>query len=142
MDNGLIKHPVLRLAGRSIDLRRITTPCYFLSTIDDHIAPWRASYPATQMISGPVEFVVAGSGHIAGVINPPSRSKYDYRTSRFYPPDADDWLATTKQHAGSWWSHWSAWLAAQSGHQVKARAVGSSAHPPLIDAPGAYVLDK
>jgi len=142
MDNSLVKQGQLRLAGQPIDLGRITTPCYFLSTFDDHIAPWRASYPATQLISGPVEFVLAGSGHIAGIVNPPTRGKYGYRTAQHHPGDAEAWLAHAEQHAGSWWPHWSKWLARHDSEQVKARAVGSNAHPPLMDAPGAYVLDK
>jgi polyhydroxyalkanoate synthase subunit PhaC len=139
-DNSLIKPERLRLAGRPINLNRITTPCYFLSTIDDHIAPWRASYPATRHLAGPVEFVLGGSGHIAGIVNPPARRKYGYWTSRHYPQNEADWLAQAEQHTGSWWPHWSAWLAAQSGGQVHARVVGSTLFPPLIDAPGTYVL--
>ena len=142
MDNSLVKHGRFRLAGHPIDLGRITTPSYFVSTIEDHIAPWRACYPATQLISGPVEFVLAGSGHIAGIVNPPIRGKYGYRTLQHHAADPDEWLADTEQHAGSWWPHWSNWIAAHAGEQVKARGVGSSQYPPLIDAPGTYVLDK
>jgi polyhydroxyalkanoate synthase len=76
MENSLITPGRLKLAGRHIDLREIRTPCYFLSTIDDHIAPWKATYPATQILTGPVQFVLGGSGHIAGVINPPPKKKY------------------------------------------------------------------
>jgi polyhydroxyalkanoate synthase len=77
MENSLITPGRLKLAGRHIDLREIRTPCYFFSTIDDHIAPWKATYPATQILSGPVQFVLGGSGHIAGVINPPSKKSTD-----------------------------------------------------------------
>src|SRR5262249_45977049 len=78
MENGLIKCGCLRLAGRPIDLTRVRTPCYFISTLEDHIAPWRATYPATRILSGPVQFVLGGSGHIAGIINPPGKNKYGY----------------------------------------------------------------
>jgi polyhydroxyalkanoate synthase len=140
MENSLVRGGRLRLDGRPIDLRRITTPCYFLSTIDDHIAPWRACYAATQHLGGPVDFVLAGSGHIAGIVNAPTRTKYGYRTNRHNPADADEWLAEAVQHEGSWWPHWRQWLAGLGGEQVEARPVGSGKYPPLMDAPGAYVL--
>ena len=140
MENNLVKRGQLRLAGRSIDLGRIATPCYFLSTIDDHIAPWRACYAATQHLRGPVEFVLGGSGHIAGIVNPPTRTKYGYRTNRRNPADAGQWLAEASQHEGSWWPHWRQWLAALGDEQVEARPVGSGKYPPLMDAPGSYVL--
>jgi polyhydroxyalkanoate synthase len=140
MENSFVKGGQLRLAGRRIDLGRIVTPCYFLSTIDDHIAPWRACYAATQHLRGPVEFVLGGSGHIAGIVNPPTRSKYGYRTSRRNPADADQWLAEARQYEGSWWPHWRQWLAALGDEHVEARSVGSGTYPPLMDAPGSYVL--
>jgi polyhydroxyalkanoate synthase len=142
MENSLVKPGHLRLAGRQIDLRAIRTPCYFLSTIEDHIAPWRATYPATQILSGPTEFVLGGSGHIAGVINPPTRRKYGYWTSDRYPNVADHWLAEAARHEGSWWPHCAKWLAAYGGPKVGGRRVGCSEYPPLADAPGDYVLAK
>ncbi len=142
MENSLVERGRLQLAGRPIDLRSIVTPCCFVATIDDHIAPWRASYPATRLLTGPVEFVLAGSGHIAGIVNPPARNKYGYRTSRYQPRDAEIWLKQTEQHSGSWWPHWASWLAAHGGEHVPARRVGSTSHPPLMDAPGSYVLEK
>jgi polyhydroxyalkanoate synthase len=141
IENSLIERDRLVLAGQPIDLGRIVTPCYFLSTIEDHIAPWRACYPATKLISGPVEFVLAGSGHIAGIVNPPARKKYGFRTSSRHPSDANLWLEQAEQHTGSWWPHWSRWLAGHSGEKVAARSVGSHRHPPLMDAPGSYVLE-
>ena len=141
MQNSLVERGRLCLAGRPIDLSRIQTPCYFLSTMEDHIAPWRACYAATQHLSGPVEFVLGGSGHIAGIANPPTRTKYGYRTGEHNPADADKWLAHATPHEGSWWPHWSQWLAALGDEQVKARSAGSSKYPPLMDAPGSYVLD-
>jgi polyhydroxyalkanoate synthase len=142
MENGLIKPGCLRLAGRRIDLTRIATPCYFISTIEDHIAPWKATYPATQILSGPVQFVLGGSGHIAGIINPPARKKYGYWTADRYPACADQWLDRAERHEGSWWPHCAKWLASYGGEMVAARRPGSSEFPPLADAPGVYVLEK
>jgi polyhydroxyalkanoate synthase subunit PhaC len=142
MENSLIKPEYLQLAGRPIDLSRIRTPCYFLSTIEDHIAPWKATYPATQVLSGPVQFVLAGSGHIAGVINPPSKKKYAYWTADHNPDCADEWLHHARRHEGSWWPHCTTWLASYGSEMVAARQSGSYEFPPLADAPGQYVLEK
>jgi poly[(R)-3-hydroxyalkanoate] polymerase subunit PhaC len=142
MENSLIKPGFLRLGGRPIDLTRIRTPCYFLSTIEDHIAPWKATYPASQILSGPVQFVLGGSGHIAGVINPPSKNKYAYWTADRYPDCADEWLHHAEKHKGSWWSHCAAWLVPYGGEKVAARQPGSNEFSPLADAPGHYVLQQ
>ena len=142
MENSLIRPGFLHLAGRPIDLTRIRTPCYFLSTIEDHIAPWKATYPATQILSGPVQFVLGGSGHIAGVINPPAKKKYAYWTGDRYPDCADEWLRQAERHEGSWWPHCTTWLASYGGEMVAARQSGSNEFPPLADAPGQYVLEK
>ena len=142
MENSLVESGRLCLAGRQIDLRAIRTPCYFLSTIEDHIAPWKATYPATQILSGPTVFVLGGSGHIAGVINPPTRTKYGYWLADRYPASADQWLNQAERHEGSWWPHCATWLAHYGGPMVVARQVGSNEFPPLADAPGQYVLAK
>jgi polyhydroxyalkanoate synthase subunit PhaC len=142
MENNLIAPGRLELAGQRIDLRAIKTPCYFLSTIDDHIAPWKATYPATQILSGPVQFVLGASGHIAGVVNPPSKKKYGYWTSERYGDGADRWLEGAERHEGSWWPHWGAWLAHYGGETVGAHQPGSNEFSPLVDAPGRYVLEK
>jgi polyhydroxyalkanoate synthase len=140
MENSVVKGGELRLAERPIDLRRIAAPCYFLATIDDHISPWRACYAGTQHLGGPVEFVLGESGHIAGIVNPPTRVKYGYWTNPRNPPDADRWLAAAERHQGSWWPHWSQWLGALGDEKIGARTVGSAEYPPLMDAPGSYVL--
>ena len=142
MENSLVKPGRLRLGGRRIDLARIETPCYFLSTVEDHIAPWKATYPATQILAGPTEFVLAGSGHIAGVINPPTRKKYGYWTSNRYPSAAEQWLKEAQRQEGSWWPHAARWLQAYGGARVEARKVGSNQFPPLADAPGTYVFAR
>jgi len=138
--NSLVQRGQLRLAGRSIDLGRIVAPCYFLSTIDDHISPWRACYAGTRRVGGPAEFVLGGSGHIAGIVNPPTRMKYGYRTGPRYPADADEWLAEAGQHKGSWWPHWSQWLTGLGDQQTEARPIGNTQYKPLMEAPGSYVL--
>jgi polyhydroxyalkanoate synthase len=142
MENSLIKPGRLHLAGRPIDLTRIGNPCYFLSTIEDHIAPWKATYPVTRILASPVQFVLGGSGHIAGVINPPSKNKYAYWTADRYPDCADEWLRHAEKHEGSWWPHCTAWLASHGGEMIGARRLGSNEFPPLADAPGQYVLQQ
>jgi polyhydroxyalkanoate synthase len=123
-----------------IDLRKVKTPAFILSTREDHIAPWRSTYAATQLYSGPVKFVLAASGHIAGVVNPPSgRSKYGHWTNAANPPSPDDWLAGATQHDGSWWPLWEEWIAQYSGGQVPARQPGDGKLRPIEDAPGSYV---
>jgi polyhydroxyalkanoate synthase len=137
--NLLMQPGGLVLAGVPIDLRRIRTPTYFLTTRDDHIAPWRSCYPGTQAFKGPKRFVLGASGHIAGVVNPPAANKYGYWTSAKMPSDPDDWLAGAQQHAGSWWPDWVAWLSRRSGKKVPARQPGEGGLAPLEDAPGSYV---
>ena len=123
-----------------LDLRKIKTPAFILSTREDHIAPWRSTYAATQLYSGPVTFVLAASGHIAGVVNPPStRSKYGHWTNAANPPSPDGWLAGATQHNGSWWPMWQQWVSQYSGGEVAARQPGDGKLQPLEDAPGSYV---
>ena len=138
-ENGLMTPDGLELDGVPIDIGRIETPTYFLCTKEDHIAPWRSGYPATQAFAGPVRFVLGGSGHIAGVINPPAANKYCYWTNAKLPADPDDWLAKAKRHEGSWWTDWGKWLAKNGGAQVPARAPGDGKLKPIEDAPGSYV---
>ena len=142
LKNGLARPGTLVLDGVPIDVGNIKTPCFFLSTVDDHIAPWTATYPATQLLSGPCEFVLGGSGHIAGIVNPPDRKKYAYWTGSKCPEEPEDWLQAAEEHAGSWWPHWASWLAAYSGETVPARRIGSETHAPCCDAPGTYVCEK
>lgn len=142
LNNALARAGGYRFGDVPLDVRAIETSCYFVSTIDDHIAPWTATYPATQSFSGPCTFVLGGSGHIAGIINPPDKSKYSYRTSTDYPPDPIQWLQQAEEHDGSWWPHWAAWVAGFGGDKIPARQPGSDKYPALCDAPGAYVLER
>ena len=130
----------LTLAGEAIDVTRIATPSYVLSTVEDHIAPWKTTYATTQLFAGPVEFVLGGSGHIAGVINTPAKKKYGYRTGSEKPSSPEAWLAAAHEHEGSWWPHWARWLAPFGGGEVPARVPGDGGLPAIEDAPGRYVM--
>jgi polyhydroxyalkanoate synthase len=138
-ENRLVEPSGITLAGEPIDLRRIKLPVYWVSTREDHIAPWKSTYAATQLYQGPKRFVLAGSGHIAGIINPPSSGKYGWWTAAELPPDPDEWLAAATHHEGSWWDDWAAWNAARSGPMVPAREPGAGGLPALEPAPGSYV---
>ncbi|MDF3415075.1 class I poly(R)-hydroxyalkanoic acid synthase [Sulfitobacter sp. M57] len=141
LQNGLRKPGALELNGVEIDITKITTPCFILATELDHIAPWHSVYPATGLFGGEVEFVLGGSGHIAGVINPPAkRVKYGYRTSDTYPASPDDFQAQSTAHEGSWWPHWAAWLEARETKKVPARKPATKGKYKAIEAaPGSYV---
>ena len=130
----------LTLAGEAIDVTRITTPSYVLSTVEDHIAPWKTTYETTQLFAGPMEFVLGGSGHIAGVINPPAKQKYWYRTGSQTPSSPDEWHAAARQLAGSWWPHWDRWLEPFGGGEVPARVPGDGGLAAIDEAPGSYVM--
>ncbi len=129
----------ISFANVPIDLSRIDIPVYILSTKEDHIAPWRATYQATQIYTGPVRFVLAGSGHIAGVVNPPSAGKYGYWIGEDCPADPEAWLAGAIKHEGSWWPDWMAWIASRSAGEAPARAPGSDEAAIIEAAPGSYV---
>ncbi|HXH02261.1 MAG TPA: class I poly(R)-hydroxyalkanoic acid synthase [Candidatus Competibacteraceae bacterium] len=129
----------ITLLNEPIDLRRIQIPAYFLSTREDHIAPWKSTYAGAKLLSGPVKFVLGGSGHIAGVINPASSKKYGYTTSGKLPETPEEWVAGAKEHEGSWWPDWLRWVKRYAGAQVPARVPGDGALPALEDAPGSYV---
>ena len=140
LENKLATPGGITLAGTPIDLTRIDVPAYMISTREDHIAPWKATYAATQMYKGPVRFVLSASGHIAGIINPPSANKYCYWTNAQTPKDPDAWFDKAKQHEGSWWPDWDAWVKKQSGKKtVPARVPGDGKLAALDDAPGTYV---
>ena len=139
--NELVQPGVLAFDGVPIDLGQIKVPVFILSTKDDHIAPWKSTYAATGLYGGPVKFCLSGSGHIAGVVNPPQDPpKYGYWTNAKKPPkDPETWLSTAKQHTGSWWPEWSKWLSRHGGGKVPARMPGDGGLPAIEDAPGSYV---
>ncbi len=136
--NLLVKPGGITLAGVPIDLRKVKVPAFLLSTREDHIAPWRSTYAATQIYAGPVKFVLSASGHIAGVVNPPG-SKYGHYENDKNPATADEWLAGATQHEGSWWPVWEKWVARHAGGEVPARTPGDGNLRPIEDAPGSYV---
>ena len=124
-----------------IDLRKISIPVYIQAGKEDHIAPSRSVYKATQIYSGPVRFMLAGSGHIAGVVNPPRNKKYQHWLNETgkNPPTLAEWQAGAKEFPGSWWHDWDKWLSALSGPKVPARVPGTAGLPAIEDAPGSYV---
>ena len=113
-----------------------------MSTKEDHIAPWKSTYAATQLYQGPKKFVVAGSGHIAGVVNPPAAGKYGYWLNDQLPADPETWYAGAQHHEGSWWGDWVQWNTSYAGELVPAREPGTGKLPALEDAPGSYVQRK
>jgi len=134
----------ITLLGQPIDLGAVTVPMYFLSAREDYIAPWKTTYLGARLFRGAssVRFVLAGSGHIAGVVNPAGSKKYGYATSTALPAEADAWLAGATSHPGSWWPDWLAWLLPTSGERVPAgagRLPGGGALAAIEDAPGSYV---
>jgi polyhydroxyalkanoate synthase len=137
-DNALAKGR-MRLGGIRLDLSKVTVPVYLQAAREDHIAPAASVYKSTRLFGGPVRFVMAGSGHIAGVINPPAAGKYQYWTNDALPAAFEAWRADAAEHPGSWWLDWEAWLAKQSGAMVPARVPGSGKLKVLGDAPGTYV---
>jgi polyhydroxyalkanoate synthase len=139
LDNNLSRGKMV-IDGKPIDLKTIKLPLYNLAIREDHIAPARSVLLGSKFFGGPVRFVLAGSGHIAGVINPPALQKYCYWTGpKPTGADVDKWLAKAKEHPGSWWPDWLAWLKGHDPQQVKARKPGGGKLKPIEDAPGRYV---
>jgi polyhydroxyalkanoate synthase len=137
--NNLLREPgALTLGGTRIDLSKVTTPAYFVSAIEDHIAPWKTTYAGTQLLTGKNRFVLSGSGHIAGMVNPPAANKYGYWTNDKLPADPDAWFSHAKQHAGSWWPNWKQWLTPFLGREVPARIPGKGKLKVIEAAPGTY----
>ena len=136
----LLKEPGgITLSGVPIDLGKVKTPAYFLSTREDHIAPWKSTYRGTQLLGGKQRFVLAASGHIAGVVNPPEGGKYNHWINEALPADPDAWLAGATELAGSWWPDWHRWILAHGKAQIAARKPGDGKLTVLEDAPGSYV---
>jgi len=139
LDNKLSKGKMM-LGDTPINLKAIKLPIYNLATREDHIAPAKSVLLGSKFFGGPVRFVLSGSGHIAGVVNPPNKKKYQYWTGRRpRNADLDGWLATAKEHPGSWWPDWLIWLTRQSPTEVPARIPGDGALKAIEDAPGSYV---
>ena len=139
MKNALVEPGKVVLDGVPIDLTKVAVPSYFASAIEDHIAPWKATYNGPKAMRGKTRFVLSGSGHIAGMINPPVANKYGYWTNDKLPASPDAWLEGAQQHEGSWWTDWRAWLAAYTGPQVAARVPGKGKLKVIEAAPGSFV---
>jgi polyhydroxyalkanoate synthase len=139
LDNDLIKPGHVKLKGIPIDLGQIRQDIYAVGTEQDHIVPWRSAWRIVQLAAGESRFVVGGSGHIAGVINPPAKGR-GYWTGG-PAASADEWMAAATHHTGSWWTDWLEWLRPRAGERRAPPPMGSTAHPPLGPAPGTYVLE-
>jgi polyhydroxyalkanoate synthase len=143
----LLKEPGgIELNGVPIDLSKVKIPCYFISTMDDHIAPWKGTYLGALCLSGPVRFVLGGSGHIAGIVNPPSAHKYGYWINEQtgaagrLAPTPEAWFGQAEQCEGSWWPDWARWIATLNENaKVAARNPAKGRLKPREDAPGSYV---
>ncbi|MBI1198121.1 MAG: class I poly(R)-hydroxyalkanoic acid synthase [Phenylobacterium sp.] len=140
-ENALAKGELV-LDGVTLNLGDVKIPIYAQSSREDHIAPARSVYKGARLFGGPTTFTLAGSGHIAGVINAPAAHKYQHWINDKLPPTLEEWQAGAVEHAGSWWPHWAEWLKAHSGKQVPARDPAKGPLKPLGDAPGDYVRVK
>jgi polyhydroxyalkanoate synthase subunit PhaC len=128
------------LDGTPLDLAKVKVPIYNLATREDHIAPAESVLYGSQFFGGPVKYVLSGSGHIAGVINPPAANKYQYWTNdNIHVGSVAEWLKGAQEHKGSWWPDWRAWVEQFDPEQVPARAIGNETYQPIEDAPGSYV---
>ena len=141
LENNLIKPGKIVLKGVPIDLGKIHQDIYAVGTEQDHIVPWRSAWRISQLAGGKVRFVLGGSGHIAGIINPPSKGR-GYWTNDKPVRSADQWFESAESHKGSWWTDWLEWLKPRSGEQVAPPPLGNAAYPPIAPAPGSYVLEK
>jgi poly[(R)-3-hydroxyalkanoate] polymerase subunit PhaC len=140
-ENQLAKPGALEVLGTPIDLSRITRDTYVAAGLKDHITPWQGGYQTTQMVGGKSEFVLCSSGHIQTVVAAPDHPRLGYFVNPDTPAEPEKWLADAQRHEGSWWAHWSDWLASRSGELVAAPAsLGSTQYPPKEPAPGAYIF--
>jgi polyhydroxyalkanoate synthase len=148
LENLLSKPGGVQTCGVPVDLGAIGLPSFVYGSREDHIVPWKAAYRSIHLLGGDVSFVLGASGHIAGVINPPSKNKRSYwssgtTTGQGFPPEPDAWFEQAVEHPGSWWPVWSEWLAAWKGGERKApKALGSRRHKAIEPAPGRYVKEK
>ncbi|MDR5738265.1 class I poly(R)-hydroxyalkanoic acid synthase [Caballeronia sp. LZ016] len=147
LENKLREPGALTVCGQAVDLTKLDLPTFIYGSREDHIVPWKSAYASAPILSGPQTFVLGASGHIAGVINPPSKNKRSFwmldNANGRLPDDPDAWFEAASEHPGSWWPTWTEWLAANAGEQVKPGAsLGSKARPVIEAAPGRYVLER
>jgi polyhydroxyalkanoate synthase len=138
-ENKLAQPGGIALDGVKIDLTKVKVPSFLLSTREDHIAPWKSTYAATQIYGGPVKFTLSASGHIAGVVNPPG-SKYGHWENAKNPETPEKWLETATMVNESWWPSWEKWISQYAGGEVPARTPGDGKLKPIENAPGSYVM--
>jgi polyhydroxyalkanoate synthase len=142
LENNLKTPDKLKMCGVPIDLTKIDLPTYVLAAKEDHIVPWKSAYASVPLLKGQIEFLLTASGHIAGVVNPPAKSKRSYWSGGIISQDPEQWLASAQSSEGSWWPHWIAWLKQKSGKQVPAPAkLGSKKYREIEAAPGRYVKE-
>jgi polyhydroxyalkanoate synthase len=145
LENNLVEPGKTTVAGESVDLGAIDVPTYLYASREDHIVPWEGAYRSVSALKGKLRFVLGASGHIAGVINPPSKGKRSHwiGAGDALPKDPQQWFAAAKEHPGSWWTDWAAWLKSHAGKQVPApKALGNARYKPIEPAPGRYVKAK
>lgn len=147
LENRLREANALTVCGEKVDLSLIDVPTFIYGSREDHIVPWRTAYASVPLLSGPLEFVLGASGHIAGVINPPAKNKRNYwvlqTEDKHLPENPDDWFEQATEVPGSWWPEWTRWLDQYGGKKVKARATAGSTDFPVIEAaPGRYVMQR
>jgi len=131
----------MELAGERLELADVDRDAYVITAESDHIAPWRSVYAGARLLGGQVRFVLSNSGHIAGVVNPPSpKSRHWHAEGVELPADPEDWRCGAEERAASWWTDWAPWVAAHAGPRRPPPALGSATYPPLADAPGSYVV--
>lgn len=139
LNNELIKANAITIDQTPLNIAQMTTPSFFVATEKDHIAPWKSVYKGFKLIPNPKEFILAGSGHIAGIINPPTSEKYSYYVNKKQGKNADDWLASAIKQPGSWWPYWLKWLTAQANDFIPASTYPIKQGKSLMNAPGRYV---
>jgi len=140
--NNTLSQGKMVLDGKTLSLKDVRIPVYNLATREDHIAPAKSVFVGSQCFGGPVEFVVTGSGHIAGVVNPPDKHKYQFWTGGPAKGDYEHWLQEAQETPGSWWTHWHAWTFSQDHRMADAREPGGKALNALEEAPGSFVLER
>jgi polyhydroxyalkanoate synthase len=143
LENNLRTPGKLTMCGKPVDLGKVDMPAYVLATREDHIVPWRTAYASARLLGGRIDFILSASGHVAGVINPASQNRRNFWLNPSLQADAERWLGEATASPGSWWPHWTEWLARSGGKRVPARSdPGSKAYPPIEPAPGRYVKEK
>ncbi len=142
LENGLLEPGKVIGLDTPIDLSKVTCESFVVGAVTDHITPWKACYPTVNLLGGPSEFVLSSQGHIQALVNPSGNPKGKFYTNPATPNDADEWEADAVEHTGSWWDHWTTWLAPRSGKKKTARkTAGSDKYPAGVAAPGVYVLE-